>query len=417
MIVAGPKNIDILIAGGSFTGLTLAIAIADAFGSELDVMVAGVDGDTIADPGSPRAFALSASSKSLLEALGLWSSIEPQAQPVQAIELTDSPLSAGIRPVHLTYSNMLDNGSPASYIVPSFALGQALLDRCAALQRDGAVSLLPDQVANAVFTAAGTTAVLQSGAELSSRLLVAAEGRESSLRLAAGLDAVSVDHEQLGIVATVRHDRPHNGTAVQHFLPAGPFAILPLPGQRSCVTWSEAKSTAERIMRLDERGFLEELDQRFAGRYGAVELEGKPRSFPLRTQIARKFVAERFALVGDSAHAVHPIAGQGLNLAYRDIAALTESLVSGAAVGLDVADPVILERYENWRQFDSVVAAGVFVGINKLFANDWSILRSVREAGLGAVQQMDGLKAMIVRHAAGQAGELPKLLAGKRLSV
>ena len=170
-------------------------------------------------------------------------------------------------------------------------------------------------------------------------------------------------------------------------------------------------------MQLDDHEFLQELDQRFAGRFGAIKLVGSRRSFPLATQVARRFVAERFVLVGDSAHAVHPIAGQGLNLAFRDVAALTECMANGCSVGLDVADPLTLESYEIWRRFDSMVAAGVFAGINTLFANDWSLLRSIREAGLSAVHQLDGLKGFFVRHAAGQAGDLPKILRGERVAL
>ena len=417
MTTTGTDSYDVLIAGGSFTGLTLAIALAETFGSALSIMVAGVEDASLRDPNNPRAFALSASSKCLLEALDLWSSIESEAQAVQAIELTDSPLSAGIRPVNLTYSNVLSDGAPASYIVPSHVLAGALLDRCGALQQSGSVSLNAEHASDAVFGVGFANVTLQSSGTVKTRILVAAEGREGALRSSAGLDAVGVDHDQLGIVAIVHHDAPHNATAVQHFLPAGPFAILPLSGRKSCVTWSEEKAAAGRIMQLGASEFLGELEQRFGGRYGELRLECGPRSFPLRTQIARSFIAPRFVLVGDSAHAVHPIAGQGLNLAYRDIAALTECLAAGASVGLEIADPIILERYESWRRFDSVVAAGVFAGINKLFANDWSLLRSVREVGLGAVQQMDGVKAFFVRHAAGQAGDVPKMLVGERLSV
>ncbi|MEM9357789.1 MAG: FAD-dependent monooxygenase [Pseudomonadota bacterium] len=407
---------DILIAGGSFTGLTLGLALSQTFGQELAVTIAGVEEVALRDDKSPRAFALSAASKSLLEVLGLWDPIASEAQPIHAIELTDSPLTAGIRPVHLTYSNVLDDDTAASFIVPSHVLAQALLARCIALQADGVIRLTNERVSEFCTNAGHAQVVLGSGQDVEAKLVVSSEGRESALRTAAGLDTVQFSHDQLGIVTTVQHEKPHNGTAVQHFLPAGPFAILPLPGNRSCVTWSEELAEAQRIMELPEADFLAELDQRFAGRYGAVRLDGERRSFPLKTQIARKFAAERIVLVGDSAHAVHPIAGQGLNLAFRDVAALTECLVNGVSVGLDVADPVILENYESWRRFDSVLSAGVFAGINKLFANDWSLLRSVREVGLGAVQQVDGLKAFFVRHAAGRVGEMPKLLVGERLS-
>ena len=412
-----PKNCDVLIAGGSFTGLMLAIAVANTFRSELKILVTGFDEDAMLDRQNPRAFALSAASKNMLEALGLWASIEASAQPVRSIELTDSPLTAGIRPKVLCYSNVLDDGSPASFIVPAYILGQALINNCKSQEASGTLVLATTRVAKVSSDEGQLISFLESDAIVRSRLVVAAEGRTGNLRTAAGLDTVRFDHRQLGIVTIVKHEKPHHETAIQHFLPAGPFAVLPLKGQQSCITWSEDKAVAEHIMQLDDREFLQELDQRFAGRFGAIELVGPRRSFPLATEVARRFVAERFALVGDSAHAVHPIAGQGLNLAFRDIAALTECMANGSSVGLDIADPMTLETYESWRRFDSVLAAGVFAGINMLFANDRSLLRSVREMGLGAVQQLDGLKGIFVRHAAGQAGELPKFLRGERIII
>ena len=259
----------------------------------------------------------------------------------------------------------------------------------------------------------------------------AADGRRSKLRQMAGIKTVAWDHEQIGIVTIVTHDKVHNGRAVQHFLPAGPFAILPLKPDiegrnRSCITWSEKAAHGREIMSLDDAGFCQEVQKRFGHELGQVALETqavtepqstKPvalrASWPLTTLLARSFIANRLALVGDAAHGVHPIAGQGLNLAMRDVAALTEVLKDSASLGLDLGGGDALERYERWRRFDSALSAAAFGGLNKLFSNDWVLLRTARDAGLGIVDRLPGLKTLFVREAAGLAGDVPKLLKGE----
>jgi 2-octaprenyl-6-methoxyphenol hydroxylase len=214
-------------------------------------------------------------------------------------------------------------------------------------------------------------------------------------------------------VTCIAHDRSHGGRAVQHFLPGGPFAILPLVGNRSCITWSENAVEARRILTLDDAAFLAEVDKRFGGRLGAIRLDGPRQSWPLETQLARAYIAPRFALLGDGAHRVHPIAGQGLNLAFRDVAALTEVLADGARLGLDLGDAILLERYERWRRFDSALSAATYDGLNRLFSNDTTLLRSLREFGLGVIDRLPGLKRAFVAEAAGITGELPRLLKGE----
>jgi 2-octaprenyl-6-methoxyphenol hydroxylase len=229
----------------------------------------------------------------------------------------------------------------------------------------------------------------------------------------AGIKTVGWDYPQAGIVTVVAHERPHGGKAVQHFLPAGPFAILPLTGNRSCITWSENREEAERILALDDAGFLAEIDRRFGGKLGALSLTGPRQSWPLSLHLARALVASRVALVGDAAHVVHPLAGQGLNLALRDVAALAEVLADAARVGLDLGDATALARYERWRRFDSWMSAAAFDGLNRLFSNDVTLLRSAREFGLGLVDRLPGLKQMFVTEAAGLSGEVPRLLKGE----
>jgi 2-octaprenyl-6-methoxyphenol hydroxylase len=237
------------------------------------------------------------------------------------------------------------------------------------------------------------------------------------LRAAAGIGTIARQYAQTGIVTTVRHERPHGGRAVQHFLPAGPFAILPMTGNRSCVTWTEEASEAARILALDDAGFLAELEKRFGHRLGALELAGPRGSWPLAMHLARELIAPRFALAGDAVRGVHPIAGQGLNLALRDVAALSECLVDAVRVGLDVGDATALERYARWRRFDGAASAAAFSALNVLFSRDNALLRSVRDAGLGVVDRLPSLKQLLVSEAAGLTGEVPKLLKGETLAI
>jgi 2-octaprenyl-6-methoxyphenol hydroxylase len=346
----------------------------------------------------------------MLKALGVWSSISDSAQPVTTIEITDSALEAGIRPVLLSYDNHIETGEPAAHIVPGGILNQAL--RAAALKHGSSrIALFGGQAIEAHNSdAASTTAILSDGNSLIADLIIAADGRKSGLREQAGIKTVQWRYEQTGIVTTVRHDRPHCGKAVQHFLPGGPFAILPLPGDRSCITWSEERTTAERIMLLDDEAFLGEVQRRFGGKLGLLQLEGRRSSFPLGMHLARELIGKRFCLIGDAAHGVHPIAGQGLNLAFRDVAALAECISDGVRAGFSFGDFTILERYQAWRRFDSAVSAASFDAINRLFSNDVTLLRSAREVGLGLVDRTPALKQMFVTEAAGLSGDVPRLM-------
>lgn len=405
------RHFDIIVAGSGHSGLVFAAALNETFGDEVSVAVVGPDPGLLDEPDNPRAFALSASSKTLLETIDVWDAIAGSSQPVLEIELTDSPLQAGIRPVLLTYDNTLASGDPASFIVPSGVLGGALADR---VRQSSNVTVVADHSVTSFEASEGRVVIeLDDGREIEASLLVAADGRASALRRQADIESVGWQHEQTSIVATIAHEKPHGGRAVQHFLPAGPFAILPLVGNRSSITWSEQSGEARRILALDDDGFLDEVDLRFGGKLGELKLDGPRRGFPLATHVARQFITQRFALLGDSAHGVHPIAGQGLNLAIRDIAALVECTADGARVGLDFGDMTVLERYEKWRRFDATLSAGVFDGINRLFGKDWPLLRSAREVGLGVIDRMPGIKALLVSEAAGLTGDVPKLLRGE----
>lgn len=404
---------DIVISGGSYAGLALALALAQ-----------GLDGIsiTVVDPkprgGSdpllddPRAFALSASSQRLLAIIGIWPAIADTAQAVSSIEITDSSLDAGIRPTLLTYTNEIDDGSAASFVVPG---GPLLMALDAAARATPAVHFVTGSVTGYEASEHEARIKLADGRALAAALAVAAEGRRSNLREAAGIKLVGWDYEQTGIVATVEHQRDHEGRAVQHFLPSGPFAILPLPGNRACITWSESTSEALRILALDDAAFLAEVDKRFGGQLGPLRLAGPRASWPLSMHLARSYVAPRLALIGDTAHGVHPIAGQGLNLGLRDVAALAEVIAEAMRVGLDPGNAETLRQYQRWRRFDSMLSTLAFDGLNRLFSNDWTLMRAARDVGLGLVDRLPFVKRMLVSEAAGVTGDLPRLLKGEML--
>ena len=407
------RSCDVLIAGGGFVGLTLALALAKLMGAEFRIAL--VDAERL-DPASlgqddARASALSAGTVHLLEALGVWPALKDKAQPFISIAITDSPLDAALRPHLAGFDAGLQSGEPGAVMVENADLRRALAE--AVLAEPTIEIISPDSVTSFVTTPLAVTAKLASANEIETRLLVAADGKRSRLREQAGIKCVSWSYPQTGIVTTVAHSKPHHGKAVQHFLPSGPFAILPLKGNRSSIVWSEEKTRAAEIMASDETSFLAELARRFCDHLGTIELAGPRQSFPLDLQIARKFVSDRFVLIGDAAHAVHPLAGQGLNIGMRDVAALAEIIVEGARLGLDIGSPVLLERYERWRRFDSALSATMMDSLNRLFSNDSAPLRVLRDLGLGLVDRTPPLKQFFVREAAGLTGEVPRLLKGE----
>lgn len=407
-----PRKSDIVIVGGSFAGLALARALALALDHQVRITLverhAGLD--THATDQDPRAYALSAGSKRMLDALGLWADLAPRAEPVRAIDITDSALEHAIRPVLITYDNSVGE-EPATWIVEGARLRSALL--AAVMQTPGIEYLSPAEVQSFAVDGAGISVVLAGVAPLRTHLLVAADGRHSPLREAAGIKTVRWSHPQIGIVTTVAHERPHEGRAVQHFLPGGPFAILPLNGNRSCITWTEDKDRGLAILRLDDTGFLSEIERRFGFRLGALALAGPRASWPLEFRMARALTAPRLALAGDAARSVHPIAGQGLNLGLRDVAALTQCVADAMRLGLDPGDGTVLDRYARWRRFDSIASAAAFDALNALFSNDSTLLRTMRDAGMGVIDRLPGLKRMLVSEAVGQTGDVPRLLRGE----
>ena len=403
------RKIDILIAGGGFAGLALAIALRQ--GSDGALSVTLVDPAMDRASGDPRASAIAAAARRLFETIGVWPAIADGAQPILDMVVTDSRLDHAMRPTFLTFDGEIAPGEPFAHMIENGPMIAALLDKA----RAEGVELRPVAVTRFSHEPARVTAQLADGASLPARLLVAADGARSVIREQAGIAIHGWDYDQAGIVTTIAHERDHNGRAEEHFLPAGPFAILPLTGNRSSIVWTESKADAARIVALSDAEFLAELERRFGLHLGDLAIAGPRRAFPLGLHVARSFIAERIALVGDAAHVIHPIAGQGLNMGLRDAAALAEAVIDAARLGIDVGAVSVLERYQRWRRFDTMAMGVATDGLNRLFSNNSDVLRLVRDMGLGLVDRMPNLKGFFIREAAGLTGDVPKLLKGEAL--
>jgi 2-octaprenyl-6-methoxyphenol hydroxylase len=403
------SDTDILIAGGGSAGLAAAVAIRKG---APDLTVEVIDAKPLSGgKRDERASAIAAAAKRMFEQLGIWERIEAEAQPIRSMEITDSRTSDIVRPIFLTFDGAVSEGEPFAHMVANEPLIAALRD---AAQDAGVRLTAPESVES--FSANGRMEIgLGSGGARRAALLVAADGIRSRLRSLAGIKTVTWSYPQSAIVATVKHERPHNGVAIEHFLPGGPFAILPLKGNRSSLVWTERTADAGRLMASDEFVFQLELERRFGHRLGAIEVEGARHAYPLGLILARDFVRPRFALLGDAAHGIHPIAGQGLNLGFRDAAALAETVVDAYRLGLDVGSIEVLRRYEIWRRYDTWQMGVVTDALNRLFSNDIGPLRALRDIGLGIVDRLPKLKSMFIGEAAGFGGAVPKLLKGEAI--
>lgn len=405
---------DVIVIGAALNGLAAALSLGgNRVKRPVDVVVIDARDPREFATGrfDGRASAITTSGRRMFEALGLWQKVAGEAQPMQSIIVTDSATPEAARPVLLHFDADDMPGGPSAHMIENRFLYGAMLEEALASPH---IRLAVGQPVQDYRLGPGLARVtLADGAELAAPLIVAADGRNSPAREAAGIRLIGWPYDQMGIVVTVEHDLPHEGRAEEHFTPSGPFAILPLPGNRSSLVWTERTREAERILALDDHGFADELTRRFGSHLGAVRVISGRHGYPLAMFLAAEFTGQRLALVGDAAHVLHPLAGLGFNLGLRDVAALAECVADAVALGLDIGSAGVLDRYARWRRFDTVATGATMDAMNRLFSNTNPVLTLLRRAGLLAVNRMGGLKSMFVGEAAGLSGDRPRLLRGE----
>ncbi|KAA0682757.1 UbiH/UbiF/VisC/COQ6 family ubiquinone biosynthesis hydroxylase [Roseomonas genomospecies 6] len=399
---------EVVVLGGGLAGLSMAAALATA-----GVPVVCIDRDSpdrqAGDDFDIRTTAVAYASMKVLEGAGVWKHMEPCAGPILDIRVADqfSPLF-----VHYDHKDLTWDGKnqPFGWILDNKDMRRALFAR--AKELPGLHHLAPAQAVSIERNRSGATVKLADGRVVKARLVVGADGRRSLARESAGIKLRTWAYDQSAIICTIRHSEPHNGVAVEHFLPNGPFAVLPMTENRSSIVWSEKRSLVDMYLKLPEDQFIDELTRRSGGYLGDIELLTRRDAWPLSVLLAERFIAERVALIGEAAHAIHPIAGQGLNLGLRDVAALAEVIVDAHRLGLDVGSPEVLARFQRWRRFDTVLLAAVCDGLVHLFSNNIPPIKLARDVGMAVVNRLPPLKRFFMRHAMGVVGELPRMIRG-----
>lgn len=400
------KN-KIVISGAGVVGMTLAYTLAK-YGIDVTIIDSLDLENSISDEFDGRSYAISYAPYIMLKTIGLWDKIGHSAEPINEIHVTD-----GDCPAFLHFDEQELGDGPLGQMVEVRHIRAGLYD---ALRNYKNVTLIaPNKIINTENFEGSVTVTLDSGTQINSSLLIAAEGRRSHLRKQYDINIREWDYKQTGIVTTVEHELPHQGIAHEKFYPSGPFAILPLKDNRSSIVWCELPSRAKTIMELNEAGFNAELKKKFGDFLGDVKSLGLRWSYPLSMQLADNYTADRFCLIGDAVHGIHPIAGQGFNLGLRDIAALTEVLVDAKRIGADLGSELVLERYVHWRRTDNNILALGMDGLTRLFSNDNPVVTFGRRLGIAAVEEMPTMKKFFMKHARGTVGKLPKLLKGETL--
>ena len=394
---------DIAIVGGGLNGPTLAIALEQRGlnVTVIDALPAPKRGMRDFDG---RSYALAHASMRLLRGIDLWDAIKDHTQPMLEIKVTDGRAGTGPSPWMMHFDHTEIEEGPMGYMCQDRHLRQALLAKM-----DGAARITQMSGETVVAQSSGQL-TLASGKTVTAKLIVGADGRASGTAERAGIKRTGWGYGQTAIVCAVEHELPHGGIAHQFFMPTGPLAILPLPDNCCSIVWSETETRATKIIAMDDTDFLDALRPAFGSFLGELTLVGKRFSYPLGLTIANRFIADRVVLIGDAAHGVHPIAGQGLNAGLRDVAALVDVLSDAKARGEDIASAAVLARYEQWRRFDTATLAAATDTFNKLFSNDNPLLRAVRDMGMGVINATPRLRRTFIREAAGLTGDLPSLM-------
>jgi 2-octaprenyl-6-methoxyphenol hydroxylase len=411
---------DVIIAGAGMAGATLALALK-AGGLEPLLVDPVVFEAQLAPTFDGRASAIAYAAFRQWRALGAAPLLEPHAERIEQILVTDGRTpgpSAQGRPgpffLRFDAAEIADSseGEPLGYMLENRRIRAGLAQ---ALEAAGVALLAPARVVSATFEGRAATLTLADGRTLSAPVVVGAEGRGSVIREAAGIGVHGWPYRQTGVVATVRLERPHGGVAHEYFLPSGPFAILPLTDQRASLVWTESEARAAALKAARPEVFHAHLQRRIGEHLGPARAEGPVFTYPLSLQLAERLAGPRLALLGDAAHAVHPIAGQGLNLGLKGAAALAETLVDAHRLGEDIGSETVLERYAAWRRFDTLALTAGMDAFVRLFSNDNPLLRTARGLGMAAVNRIGPARRFFMQQAGGAVGDLPRLLKGEPL--
>lgn len=401
-------SFDIVIVGGGPVGLTMAVALTR---SMKGLRVALLDRRPFSVPKDQRASAIAAGVRRIFVELGVWTAMAIGAEPVRQMKITDSGTGDISRPLFLSFMGDVAPGEPFAHLVPNQLVAETLLGALG----DSVEIIAPVEITGFVADAAMARLSLADGRTISAPLVIASDGAQSALRSMAGIEVISHDYRQSGLVTTITHELDHEGTAYEHFRPAGPFASLPLPGRRSSLVWTESSVRAAELKTWSQEAIAAEIEAVMGSSLGRVTLEEGLQAFPLRLQLAKSFVAPRLALIGDAAHVVHPVAGQGLNLGLKDVAALAEVVIDAIRLGQDHGAADVLERYQHWRRFDTALMAMVTDGMVRLFSNDVAPVRALRDFGMGVVDRLPPVKDLLIARAAGLDRNGPKLLRGLQI--
>lgn len=403
---------DIAIVGGGLNGAALGLALAQTglAITIIDSLQSDIRDDAAFDG---RSYAMALTSTRLLNGIGIWDAIADHAQPMLEIKVTDGRAGEGPSPFFMHFDHAEIEEGPMGHMIEHRHLRRALSDAVSAT--DAITTLDNDTVTAQKVDASGVTLSLASGKTLRARLLVGADGRGSGTASRAGIKRIGWSYGQTALVCAISHTQPHHGVAHQFFMPPGPLAILPLTENRSSIVWSETDAAAARINALPEPEYLDVLRPRFGDFLGEISMAGARYTYPLGLSLTHSMVADRVALVGDAAHGVHPIAGQGLNAGMRDVAALAEVIVDAKRRGQDIASATALDQYQVWRRFDNTALALATDSFNRLFSNDNPLIRMARDIGMATVNALPGARRGFIREAAGLTGTLPRLMQGEPL--
>ncbi|MFC5069617.1 FAD-dependent monooxygenase [Flaviflagellibacter deserti] len=402
------RRFDVVIGGGGYAGLALAGALSQA---GLDVAVADPAFGSVGQFRDPRASTIVAGARRLFETIGAWDAISGEAEPVHGMRITDSRLADIMRPVLLRFDNEAAPGEPFAHVAPNGTIRIGLLDAA----KVAGSTLVPTGIAGFEQSAGKIAISLSDGSKIAATLLVAADGVTSNIRGLARIPFRGWNYDHAAIVSNVRLEQPHDGIAIQHFVDRGTLAFLPLPNQHASIVWAEPRLQAERLAALSGDEFQAALQQRAGYDFGEITPIGPRAVRPLKLGLAQHFHGHRIALIGDAAHAMHPIAGQGMNFGLRDVAALAEAVVDAARLGLDIGSEPILQGYDSWRRLDTVAMLAATDGLINLFGSSAPAARMVRDTGMGLVDRAPRFKSAVIKSAAALTGNAPRLLRGEAL--